>query len=66
MDINISDRTVEWHVERTMRKLGANNRIQAVVLALRDGLITVGIIAVAAFGVIGQAAIAVISPVLSI
>lgn len=49
-----------------MRKLGANNRIQAVVLALRDGLITVVIIAVAAFEVIGQAAIAVISPVLSI
>jgi DNA-binding CsgD family transcriptional regulator len=38
--LNISDRTVEWHIRMAMRKLGASNRIQTVVLALRDGLIT--------------------------
>jgi len=35
----ISDRTVEWHIDKAMKKLGARNRIQAVVLAIRDGLI---------------------------
>ena len=35
----ISDRTVEWHIDKAMEKLGARNRIQAVVLAIRDGLI---------------------------
>jgi DNA-binding CsgD family transcriptional regulator len=39
--LNISDWTVEWHVQMAMRKLGASNRIQTVVLALRDGLISV-------------------------
>jgi LuxR family transcriptional regulator, quorum-sensing system regulator BjaR1 len=37
--LNISDRTVEWHIEKSMKKLEAKNRIQAVVLAIRDGLI---------------------------
>ena len=37
--LNISDRTVEWHIDKAMKKLGARNRIQAVVLAIRDGLI---------------------------
>jgi hypothetical protein len=32
-------RTVEWHIDKAMKKLGARNRIQAVVLAIRDGLI---------------------------
>ena len=39
--INLSDRTVEWHISQAMRKLGAKNRVQAVVLAIRDGLIAV-------------------------
>jgi LuxR family transcriptional regulator len=34
-----SDRTVEWHLQRIMEKLQARNRIQAVVLAIRDGFI---------------------------
>ena len=38
--LNLSPRTVEWHVDKAMKKLGAKNRIQAVVLAIRDGLIT--------------------------
>ena len=37
--LNLSPRTVEWHIDKTMKKLGAKNRIQAVVLAIRDGLI---------------------------
>lgn len=37
--LNLSPRTVEWHVHKAMNKLRAKNRIQAVVLALRDGLI---------------------------
>jgi DNA-binding CsgD family transcriptional regulator len=37
--LNLSPRTVEWHVDKAMKKLGAKNRIQAVVLAIRDGLI---------------------------
>ena len=39
--INLSDRTVEWHISQAMQKLGAKNRVQAVVLAIRDGLIAV-------------------------
>jgi DNA-binding CsgD family transcriptional regulator len=39
--LNISDRTVEWHIDKAMKKFGARNRIQAVVLAIRDGLISV-------------------------
>ena len=35
----ISDRTVEWHIDKAIKKLGARNRIQAVVLAIRDGLL---------------------------
>jgi DNA-binding NarL/FixJ family response regulator len=39
--VNISERTVEWHIDKSMKKLEAKNRIQAVVLAIRDGLIPV-------------------------
>ena len=39
--INLSYRTVEWHISQAMRRLGAKNRVQAVVLAIRDGLISV-------------------------
>jgi len=38
--INLSTRTVEWHMHQAMRKLGAKNRVQAVVLAIRNGLIS--------------------------
>ena len=37
--ITLSDRTVEWHISQAMRKLGGKNRVQAVVLAIHDGLI---------------------------
>jgi DNA-binding CsgD family transcriptional regulator len=37
--LRLSERTVEWHVKQAMKKLDAKNRIQAVVLAIRDGLI---------------------------
>jgi hypothetical protein len=47
-----------------MRKLGANNRIQTVVLALRDGLITVGVVVVAALEVIYCVATAAMSAAL--
>jgi len=36
--LNISERTVEWHIDRVMKRLGARNRIQAVVIAIRDSL----------------------------
>jgi DNA-binding NarL/FixJ family response regulator len=39
--VNLSARTVEWHMHQAMTKLGAKNRVQAVVLAIRDGLISV-------------------------
>ena len=38
-DARLSERTVEWHVKQAMKRLEAKNRIQAVVLAIRDGLI---------------------------
>jgi DNA-binding CsgD family transcriptional regulator len=31
--------TVEWHALQAIKRLDAKNRIQAVVLAIRDGLI---------------------------
>jgi DNA-binding CsgD family transcriptional regulator len=39
VEIHISNRTVDFHVAQAMKKLHAKNRIQAVVLAIRDGLI---------------------------
>jgi DNA-binding CsgD family transcriptional regulator len=39
--INLSTRTVEWYMHQAMRKLGAKNRVQAVVLAIRNGVINV-------------------------
>ena len=39
--LGLSERTVEWHTAQAMKKLDAKNRIQAVVLAIRDGSITV-------------------------
>jgi DNA-binding CsgD family transcriptional regulator len=39
--LHLSTRTVEWHMHQAMRKLGAKNRVQAVVLAIRNGLISI-------------------------
>jgi DNA-binding CsgD family transcriptional regulator len=39
--LNISQRTVEWHVQQATQKLGAKNRMQAVVIAARDHLIQI-------------------------
>jgi DNA-binding CsgD family transcriptional regulator len=35
----ISEKTVEFHLTNAMRKLGAANRITAVVQGIKDGLI---------------------------
>jgi DNA-binding CsgD family transcriptional regulator len=37
--LNISGKTVNFHVENAKRKLGAGTRIQAVVAAMRSGII---------------------------
>jgi DNA-binding CsgD family transcriptional regulator len=37
--LNISGKTVNFHVENAKRKLGVGTRIQAVIVALRIGLI---------------------------
>ena len=37
--LHISKRTVDEHVQRAVRKLGATNRANAVAIAIRDGLI---------------------------
>jgi DNA-binding CsgD family transcriptional regulator len=34
--LNISSRTVEWHILGACRKFGAVNRTQAVMIVLRD------------------------------
>ena len=41
LELGISKRTAEWHLARVVNRLGARNRVQAVVLAIRDGMITV-------------------------
>ena len=38
--LGISKRTVEWHIRNILRKLGVRDRIQAVLLALRLGWIS--------------------------
>jgi DNA-binding CsgD family transcriptional regulator len=37
--LNISGKTVNFHVENAKRKLGVGTRVQAVLLATRNGLI---------------------------
>jgi len=39
--LHISDRTVDWHVSKAMNRLHAKNRVQAVVLALQKGALTI-------------------------
>lgn len=36
----ISEKTVEFHLSNVMKKLGATNRLTAVVLGLKNGLIS--------------------------
>ena len=43
MRLGISSKTVDTHAERACRKLGATNRITAVIRAIELGLITVGV-----------------------
>ena|SRR5262245_36592386 len=38
--LNISDKTVNFHVENAKRKLGVGTRVQAVIAALRAGIIS--------------------------
>jgi LuxR family transcriptional regulator, quorum-sensing system regulator BjaR1 len=39
--LHITARTVDQHVQAAVRKLGARNRLHALVIALRDGIIEV-------------------------
>ncbi|HLB63040.1 MAG TPA: response regulator transcription factor [Actinomycetota bacterium] len=39
MDLGISPHTVKTHLERIFEKLGANDRAQAVAIAIRSGLV---------------------------
>ena len=39
--LHISDRTVEWHISKAINRLHAKNRVQAVVLAIQKGAITI-------------------------
>lgn len=36
--LDVSEKTVEFHLTNAMRKLGARNRVSAVVAAIRGGL----------------------------
>jgi DNA-binding CsgD family transcriptional regulator len=38
--LTISEKTVEFHLSNSMRKLGASNRITAVIMGIKDGLIS--------------------------
>ncbi|MBL8659030.1 MAG: hypothetical protein JNM75_04660 [Rhodospirillales bacterium] len=37
--LGVSEHTVQFHLKGAMRKIGAGNRVQAVVMAVRFGLI---------------------------
>jgi DNA-binding NarL/FixJ family response regulator len=39
LELHLSTRTVEAHVAKAMRKLGARSRTRLAVLALRDGIV---------------------------
>jgi DNA-binding CsgD family transcriptional regulator len=38
--LNISGKTVNFHVENAKRKLGVGTRVQAVIAAMRTGIIS--------------------------
>jgi len=38
--LSVSEKTVEFHLGNAMRKLGATNRITAVIMGIKGGLIT--------------------------
>src|SRR5258706_14181139 len=38
--LGISQKTVEFHVGNTMKKLGAGNRITAVIMGIKNGIIS--------------------------
>ena len=38
-ELDITAKTVEWHISNILGKLGAANRTQAVVVALEQGLL---------------------------
>ncbi len=38
--LNISGKTVNFHVENAKRKLGVGTRVQAVIAAMRSGIIS--------------------------
>lgn len=40
-DLSISERTVNFHIQNLVAKLGANDRVQAVTIALRRGLLQI-------------------------
>ena len=39
--LHLSDRTVDWHTRNAMKRLDAKNRVQAVVLAMQKGALTI-------------------------
>jgi LuxR family transcriptional regulator len=39
--LHLSDRTVDWHISKAMDRLHAKNRVQAVVLAMQKGALTI-------------------------
>jgi two-component system response regulator DegU len=41
VELGISEQTIKNHVTSILRKLNANARTEAVVLALKQGLITI-------------------------
>ncbi|TKJ27564.1 MAG: hypothetical protein CEE40_13050 [Chloroflexi bacterium B3_Chlor] len=41
-ELDITAKTVEWHISNILGKLGAANRTQAVVVALEQGLLGPG------------------------
>jgi DNA-binding NarL/FixJ family response regulator len=38
-ELDVTEKTVEWHISNILGKLGAANRTQAVVVALEQGLL---------------------------
>ncbi len=39
--LSISEKTVEFHISNTLRKLGASNRMTAVVKGIQNGIISI-------------------------